>query len=209
MAETKVAKRRGSEATREAILDAAREVFVERGYEGASIRRVADGAGCTHGTIYLHFRDKDDLLYQLSEEHFRQLLARLRALPRSLDVVARVREAFLTVVDYGLEFPSHYHLMIAMRPPSTVATGQRSFGPMAEEVQAFLYDTLARAAERGRVASADIHVDTFVLLAAAHGIIELHRAALCDADEARAAARRAVAVQLAGLALSRANAVQQ
>jgi AcrR family transcriptional regulator len=93
--------------TRQAILDAARDVFVSDGYEGASIRKVAQAAGYAHGTIYLHFRDKDDLLSQLSEEQFRVLLERLRALPRSLDARARVAAALRQVVVYGLEFPNH------------------------------------------------------------------------------------------------------
>ena len=111
-AETSRRQARGDE-TRQAILDAARDVFVSDGYEGALIRKVAQAAGYTHGTIYLHFRDKDDLLSQLSEEQFRVLLERLRALPRSLDARARVAAALRQFVLYGLEFPNHYHLMFS------------------------------------------------------------------------------------------------
>jgi AcrR family transcriptional regulator len=205
MAERATKRRRDGERTREAILDAAREVFVRHGYEGASIRRIAELAGCTHGTLYLHFRDKDDLLYQLSEEHFHQLLARLRALPRALEPVARVREAFGTLVEYGLEFPDHYHLMVALRPPHARQAGAAGFGPMAAEAYGFLYDVVARAAQRERVSSPDPRVDTLALFAAAHGIVELRRAQVCDHAEARAAADRLIAVLLDGLAHRRAD----
>src|SRR4051794_12365941 len=46
---------RNSERTRAAILEAAAEVFEAVGYEGSSIRKVAERAGCTHGTLYLYF----------------------------------------------------------------------------------------------------------------------------------------------------------
>src|SRR6187455_325534 len=94
-----------SDETRKAILEAAREVFVDDGFERASMRRVAQRAGITHGTIYLHFRDKDDLFYQVSEEQFRVLLERLRGLPRTLDPVSRTMAALRTFVEYGLDYP--------------------------------------------------------------------------------------------------------
>ena len=204
MVEPVVKRRRDSERTREAILDAARDVFIEHGYTGASIRRVADVAGCTHGTIYLYFRDKDDLLQQLSEEHFRQLLARLRALPHALDPVSRLREVAKTIVDYGIEFPNHYHLMVSLRPPHAVQGQQRRFGPMADEVYGLLFDAIERAAERGRIASDNRSLDTDAFFSAVHGVVELHRATESEPEETRAIADRLIGVLLDGLAPRRA-----
>jgi LacI family transcriptional regulator len=50
------------EATREAVLRAALESFIERGYEGASLRDIAQRAGITHAGLLRHFRGKDELL---------------------------------------------------------------------------------------------------------------------------------------------------
>ena len=49
------------ETTRQAILDAARSEFQEKGYENASMRTIAEKAGITVGNIYRYFKDKDDL----------------------------------------------------------------------------------------------------------------------------------------------------
>jgi AcrR family transcriptional regulator len=187
------------DATRQAILDAAHDVFVAEGYDGASIRKVAQRAGYSHGTIYLHFRDKDDLLYQLSEEQFRALLERLRALPRSLDALSRLTAALRTYVDYGLEFPNHYDLMFSIRPAHLRHAAERRFGPMAEQVYAFLYDVLVKAGERGLVAIGDPDVDTTALIAAMHGAIEMYKADAIDLAEARAAAERLIVMLQAGL----------
>lgn len=196
-------KRRGSDATRAAILDAARDVFASEGYAGASIRKVAERADCAHAMIYLHFRDKDDLFYQVSEEHFRQLLGRLRSLPRSLDPLSMIREAFGQVVDYGVAHPNYYHLMVSMRPPHAADADDRGLGRVAEEVYGYLYDTVTRAVERGRVDSNDPRLDTWALLAAAHGAAELHLAYACSADEASNMATRALALMIERLALPR------
>jgi AcrR family transcriptional regulator len=192
-------RKRDSEATRAALFEAAGDVFVERGYAGASIRKVAERAGVTHGTLYLYFRDKDDLLYQLSEEHFRQLLARLRTLPRTLEPVARLQEALRTILTFGLDFPGHYHIMMSMRPPH-VADDSRRFGPMAEEVLGYLYDAVLRAAERGKWQLTDPQVTAHALLATVHGVVDLHRDALLDGDAARKVGDEAIVRLLAGIA---------
>ncbi|MEU9416056.1 TetR/AcrR family transcriptional regulator [Streptomyces sp. NPDC048272] len=49
------------------ILDAAGEVFVKFGYEGAAINEIIRAAGITKGTFYYHFREKKDLAVALLE----------------------------------------------------------------------------------------------------------------------------------------------
>jgi Bacterial regulatory proteins, tetR family/Tetracyclin repressor-like, C-terminal domain len=55
-------RRRDPEASRAAILEAAREVFSEHGYAGSTIREIARRAGVTHGLVMRHFGSKEQLL---------------------------------------------------------------------------------------------------------------------------------------------------
>jgi AcrR family transcriptional regulator len=57
-------RRRDPEASRAAILEAARAVFTERGYARATIREIARRAGVTHGLVMRHFGTKEQLLIQ-------------------------------------------------------------------------------------------------------------------------------------------------
>ena len=66
---------RGAE-TRLRILDAAREVLVERGYGGTSTRAVADRAGVPLSLVHYHFRDKRSLLVDVLERENERLLER-------------------------------------------------------------------------------------------------------------------------------------
>jgi AcrR family transcriptional regulator len=50
-------------STRERLLAAAVEVFVDQGYEGARVQDIARAAGLTTGAIYANFRGKGDLLF--------------------------------------------------------------------------------------------------------------------------------------------------
>lgn len=54
--------------TRQAILDAALEIFSQYGYEAARLQEIAEAAGVTRGAIYHHFNDKAGLLQKLLEE---------------------------------------------------------------------------------------------------------------------------------------------
>jgi AcrR family transcriptional regulator len=65
------------EATRERVLDAAREVFAERGVIGGSVEDICDLAGFTRGAFYSNFTDKTNLLQALIERDHNTLLRRL------------------------------------------------------------------------------------------------------------------------------------
>jgi AcrR family transcriptional regulator len=54
-------RRPGNQDTREAILDAARKAFAERGYDGASIRAIATSAGVDPALVHHYFGSKDQL----------------------------------------------------------------------------------------------------------------------------------------------------
>lgn len=67
------------EATRQRILDAAREIFAERGVIGGSLEDICERAGFTRGAFYSNFTDKDDVLRALVERDQGRLLAHLDA----------------------------------------------------------------------------------------------------------------------------------
>src|SRR3954465_7610484 len=67
-AATPSSRARRKAATREALLDAGRTVFVRDGYHRASLDRVAAEAGFTKGAVYGNFATKADLLLAIYEE---------------------------------------------------------------------------------------------------------------------------------------------
>ena len=66
---------RGStKETRAAILKSAMEVFLEVGYQEASMRKIAARAGITAGAIYKHFSGKEEMFDEIFEESGRKLM---------------------------------------------------------------------------------------------------------------------------------------
>lgn len=95
----------GPERRRPLILDAALEVYVERGYRGTSMQAVADAAGVTKPVIYECYPNKDELLLALLDrEESRLMDAISESLPSNLvsDNVEAVLAAGLTAFLAGV-----------------------------------------------------------------------------------------------------------
>jgi AcrR family transcriptional regulator len=65
----RVSRTKSTARTRQRLLDAAAEVFAERGFAGASIDEIAVRAGHTKGAVYSNFTGKDDLFIALIDSH--------------------------------------------------------------------------------------------------------------------------------------------
>jgi TetR/AcrR family transcriptional regulator, fatty acid metabolism regulator protein len=90
------------------ILDAALEVFANKGFYEAKVTEIAKVAGVADGTIYLYFKNKDDLLISLFESKLEHINCKLR------EELAKV-----TGVRARLEHLVWFHLRIALDNPTT------------------------------------------------------------------------------------------
>lgn len=110
----KRAEQQRSLETRGAILDAAITEFAERGFEGASIRAIADRLGLQHPLITYHYRSKDILWRAAAEHAFEQIRAGWdTSAPENSDLapLARLREEYATLFRYTVAFPEFHRFM--------------------------------------------------------------------------------------------------
>jgi len=124
--ELRTPRERYRDALRRQILDAAREAFVRHGYEGVSMRQVAEKVGCSHGNLYLHFKDKEALFDSLVEESFEQFADGLRKVPEAArrgDPVEFLRKMGRAYVEFGLANASVYEFAFMMRRPGINTPG--------------------------------------------------------------------------------------
>ena len=98
--QARTATRLPPEERRDEILEAAREVFAERGYQKASMREIARRAGITQAALYYHFENKEDLLIiileQFSNDFYQSLLG---CMTRAQGPEAGLRSMLRTHID--------------------------------------------------------------------------------------------------------------
>jgi AcrR family transcriptional regulator len=156
------------------ILHAAELIFVRDGYQGATIRKIAEEVGVSSTALYMHFRDKDEILLEICEGAISTLLASNNEISaRPIDAVSRVRLMLDAYMRFGLENPNTYRLAFC--------SNQVEISAMRREVAADLgarcYDrfmrTVADIAAEGRLRVGDADSAAQTLWAACHGLVSL------------------------------------
>lgn len=170
----RVRERREKGDARRAILDAAREVFVEEGFDNASMRKIADRTDYTPTTIYLYFKDKAELLTCLCEETFANLTALHREIrERHKDPLKVLEEGGRAYVRFGLEHPDHYRVTF-MLPAAEHKNGKNGrFRSAGEKAFDFLRTTIAEAVRQKRIRDVDVETTSQMCWTCLHGVTSL------------------------------------
>jgi AcrR family transcriptional regulator len=103
--------------TRRLIMEAAREMLISVGYAGVSMRKLAEEIEYSPAAIYVHFKDKDDLIRQTCMEDFEALARAFAEMDWSSDPLERVRQLGRAYVRFGVEHPKQYLLMFMTEIP--------------------------------------------------------------------------------------------
>ena len=122
-------KKRGEGHTRrEEILQAAKELFLELGYEATTIRRIADRVGVSAPALYLYFQDKEQMMLALCDQTFAVLIESIAEIENTVtDPRERVRRFGEAYLKFGLAHPDEYKLIFlgANIPESIRKLGHR------------------------------------------------------------------------------------
>lgn len=112
-------KPRGQGFERKAeIMAAARELFLKNGVTNTSIRKIASRLGLSSTSIYVYFRDKDDLLLQLCAQTFERMLEHFQTVPDDpANPFARLRQLMSTYCEFALSHPDEYRLTYFIEHP--------------------------------------------------------------------------------------------
>ncbi len=166
-------REQGRESLRRAILDAAAALFLEHGYEGLSMRQIAERIGYSATTIYRYYEDKDDLLFAIVREGFLRFGQALdKAAQSSGDPRERLNALGHAYIDFGLKNPVYYRLMFMQRfdlifdgRPEQGAPMIDSFGVLRQAVE--------QAMRAGALRRGDPETTATVIWAVVHGITSL------------------------------------
>ena len=173
-------KERQKEELRSKILQHARDLYIERGYEETSIRNIAERIEYSPTTIYLYFKDKDEIFYALHQEGFTILNQYFKPLFNVGDPFERLKAIGKAYVQFALENREYYDLMFINEKPMEAIMkeenrswdeGKRSFDSLVQTVQ--------QCIEAGYFRGMDAETLSFTIWAMVHGVASLEIRGRC------------------------------
>jgi AcrR family transcriptional regulator len=158
------------ENIRTRILEEAKRLFFEKGYDHASIRNIAEHIEYSVGTIYLHFKDKDSIFHALQGQGFALLLEKMQVLESVEHPFERLKAMGVVYLDFAKKNPEFYDLMFIIRAPMNCLEedegwqgGNRTFG--------YLVNIVKECQDLGQfLAHGDPEILAFTIWSAVHGI---------------------------------------
>jgi AcrR family transcriptional regulator len=177
-------REREKSETRDKILDAARELFVTEGYEGVSMRKVAEKIEYSPTAIYVYFADKNELFRELCHQDYARLADIFRSSAMSTDPIERIRQIGTIYAEFGTRYPNHYRFMFMTPHPAHEfdEEDRELHGNPEKDAYAFLKWAVQQAIDAGcfREDLRDAEIVSQTLWAAVHGVISLQIAKCND-----------------------------
>lgn len=159
-------------ARRAEILTAAEQIFVAHGYEGATIRKIADAVGLSSTALYMHFPDKGAILHEICRNAFERLReGQNQIIAAAMPPEARLRRLLEAYVDFGFANPNAYRLIYLTRPDEAQQAQAAAQEVGIELFRAF--EIVVEEAEAEGRLRADAHVTARTLWAGVHGVVSL------------------------------------
>ena len=170
-------REREKSETKDKILDAARELFVTEGYEGVSMRKVAEKIEYSPTAIYVHFADKEELFRELCHRDYAALAEVFQSSMISTDPIERLKQIGAIYIDFGTRYPNHYKFMFMTPVPvhEPDETDREIMGNPEVDAYAFLKWAVQQALDAGcfRDEFTDADLISQTLWASVHGVISL------------------------------------
>jgi AcrR family transcriptional regulator len=170
------ARDNGQKTLVDSLLTVAREILVNEGAEGLSMRRVAQAAGCSTTVLYTLFGNKNGIIDALFAEGFQRLVEAHAALTPPESPLEWVLELCRTYRRVALANPMHYSIMFGNPIPNFQPSAHSLH--IAESALERLTRAIAHAMEQGDLDADDAEEFSMTLWSVAHGFVSLELAHL-------------------------------
>lgn len=167
---TEERKKRDKQEMVENILNAAMKLFLSQGYKNVTIRKIADEIEYSPGTIYLYFKDKEEILLALQTRAFGKFYEAQMSVQNIKDPVQRLMAHGKKYIEFALANPEYYDLMFIMEQPVITKseewhTGMNSYDLLRKNVK--------DCTDKGLLRFNNYEAASFALWSFVHGIASI------------------------------------
>lgn len=170
---------------RRRILDAAKSLFVRKGFDNVSMRGIATAIEYSPAALYRYFRNKREILTVLREEGFERIVEAQREREERIpDPLERLREGGRGYIRFALREPEYYHLMFCTGCHEVNLEGACASNSM-ESFNLF-GRTVTECVDTGCFGNVPVEAAIFALWSVLHGLANLvhtGRVAILSADK--------------------------
>jgi len=156
------------------ILKGAKKLFVEKGVEQTTIRSIAKAINYSVGTVYVYFKDKNEILYALHTQGFTQLGGNFVVLYNVPDPMERLKAMGKVYIQFAIENPDMYDLMFSLKAPmeflDAVNAEEWNEGKATFDV---LRTTVSQCMEKGHFEGHKLEPLAFMIWSLVHGMCSL------------------------------------
>jgi AcrR family transcriptional regulator len=159
---------------RKAILDASMKLFIEDGYEHVSMRKIADLIEYSATTVYLYFKDKDEILFNLHELGFQKMAEYNHSLWDIKNPLLRLHKMGENYIQFGVQNPEFYDLMFIQRAPMEALNKMKDCDWKSGDVAlGRLRDTVRECMEKKMIVEGDVNAVSMAIWGLVHGLVSL------------------------------------
>lgn len=168
-------KAKEKEEIKTLILNAAKKLFVKKGIEQVTIRKIAEEIEYSVGTVYVYFKDKNDILHELHTQGFGQLGGAMRILNSVSDPMERLKALGRVYLQFAMDNPDMYDLMFNMKAPMEyLESMHREEWNEGKATFDVLLKNVAHCIQQGHFEGHQLEPLSFVIWSTVHGMCSLH-----------------------------------
>ncbi len=165
---------------KEKIIHCARDIYIESGYNGFSMRKIAQCADISATAIYRHFSDKEDLLFNILLTGFRVFATYLQRCEKEPTPIERLLRSSKEYVNFALEHPAYYEMMFITTDQLTGLKGLNQKG--SNEMEA-TYSYHHKLVENCNFKTQETNQLALAIWAFSHGFASLYLAGKLPLDK--------------------------
>lgn len=158
---------------RKLILEAAQKLFLENSFEKVSIRNIADAIEYSPATIYLYYKDKNDLLYAIHNIGFQKMIAEFQPAFGVADPFDRLVEMGRRYFRFAFENPEFFDLMFIMKAPIEAMACRDDIWDEGKAAFGLLIKCVQDCIEAGVFKTQDAEVASMMIWSMVHGYTAL------------------------------------
>jgi len=168
-------KAKEKEELKHLILEGAKKLFVEKGIEHTTIRNIASEINYSVGTVYVYYKDKNDILHELHIQGFTNLASRFQVLFSVENPMERLKAMGKEYIRFALENPEMYDLMFNLKAPMEFLETMEQSEVWNEGRATFhiLKNNVEACMKQGYFQGLDIEGVSFMIWSAVHGMCSL------------------------------------